>query len=76
VNIRKKLQNNQDIVHRTQKAQQAEGSNEDTLVPLGQEKKAITIREGVRDMGGQVYRGWGWRGEPDLVLHEEKGLKP
>jgi hypothetical protein len=39
-------------------------SSEDTSVPLGREKKAITMGE-----GGTGNWGWGWgRGELDLVL--------
>jgi hypothetical protein len=51
---KKKVQNTQDIVHRTQKAQQAEGPWEGKWT-------------GVEGR---------WRGEPDLVLGEGKGLKP
>ena len=48
--------------------------SEDTSVPHGREKKAITSGEGGRDLGGKVdMRG---RGLPDLVLDEGKGLKP
>ena len=39
--------------------------NEDTSVPLGREKKAITSGEGQRDFGGKVDRvvwEWGKRG--------------
>jgi hypothetical protein len=53
--------------------------SEDTSVPLGREKKAITNGEGGRDLGGKVdLRGWAVRGrrEPDLVLGEGKWLKP
>ena len=53
--------------------------SEDTSVPLGREKKAITSGEGGRDLGeemGGVGRSRGGRGEPDLVLGEGKGLKP
>jgi hypothetical protein len=33
--------------------------NEDTSVPLGREKKAITSGEGARGLGGKVDRGEG-----------------
>jgi hypothetical protein len=46
--------------------------SEDAPVPLGREKKAMTSGEGGRDLGGKGGRG---RGEPDLVLGEEKGLR-
>jgi hypothetical protein len=52
--------------------------SEDTPVPLGREKKAITSGE----EGGRTSEGkWTEEGslrrvEPDLVLGEEKGLKP
>jgi hypothetical protein len=52
--------------------------SEDDLVPLGRKKRAITSREGRRNLEGKCM-GWvgvGGRGEPDLVLGEEKGLKP
>jgi hypothetical protein len=54
---------------------------EDASVPLGRKKKAITSgggRREWRDLGGQVENGGEVRGrrEPDLVLGEEKGLKP
>jgi hypothetical protein len=44
----------------------------DDLVSLWREKKAITSREGERDLGGKVVGG---RGEPDLVLGEGKRMK-
>jgi hypothetical protein len=53
--------------------------SEDTSVPLGREKKAITSGEGGRGLRGKVDRGgewWGGGGKPDLVLGEGKGLKP
>jgi hypothetical protein len=50
--------------------------SEDTSVPLGREKKASQMgREGGRDLGGKVEGvegNGGGRGEPDLVLSEEK----
>ena len=51
--------------------------NENTSVPLGREKKAITSGEGSKDLGGKMDRGEEWeeRGA-DLVLGEGKGLKP
>ena len=47
----------------------------DASFPLGRGKKAITRGEGGRNQGG---KGEGRREkmEPDLVLGEEKGLKP
>ena len=42
-------------------------------VSLGREKKAISSGERGKDLGGETVAG---RGEPDLVLGEEKGLKP
>ena len=49
---KKKVQNTQDTVHRTQKGQQAESAQvRDTSVPLGREKKAITSRDGGREPG-------------------------
>ena len=46
--------------------------SEDTSVPLGREKKAITSGEGGRD---RAREGVGGRGEPDQVLGEEKEKK-
>ena len=50
--------------------------SEDASVPLGREKKAITSGEGGRDLERKCTRVGGGREEPDLVLGEEKGLKP
>ena len=55
--------------------------SENTSVPLGREKKAITNGEGGRSLGGKMdtWEGgeaMGDRGEPDLLLGEGKGLKP
>ena len=53
--------------------------NEDASVSLGSEKKDITCEEGGGGAGresGQQGGNRGWRGEPDLVLYEGKGLKP
>ena len=61
------------------KLSQLKCPSKDASVPLGREKKAITSEEGERDLGGKLDRWgfWGWgSGEPDLVLGEEKGLKP
>jgi hypothetical protein len=60
---KKKVQNTQDIVHRTQKGQQAEWPKLGLL--SGREKKAITSGEGRKDL----------EGEPDLVLGEGEGLR-
>ena len=50
---------------------------EDTSVPLGREKKAITSRKRGRNLGGKVGGvGVVERGEPDMVLGEGIGLKP
>ena len=73
---KRKVQNKQDSVHRTQKGQQDEGPSEDSSIPLWREKKAITSGEEGRDLGGKVDRVSGGRWEPDLVLNEGKGLKP
>jgi hypothetical protein len=49
--------------------------SEDSSVPLGREKKAITSGE-IRTWEGK-WTGTGSRGEElDQVLSEEKGLKP
>ena len=51
--------------------------SEDASVSLGREKKAITIGEVGKDLGGKVD-GTGEVGgerEPDLVLGEGKGLE-
>ena len=56
---KKKVQNIQDTVHRTQKVNKLKGPNEDASVPLGREKKA-TIKGGGSDLGGKgdgVERG-------------------
>ena len=52
--------------------------SEDTLVPLGREKKAITSGEKGRDLGGKWLQvgEWAGRAEPALVLGEGKGLMP
>jgi hypothetical protein len=54
------------------------GPTEDTSVPLGREKKAITSGEGGRDLGGKVDGGRNGRGrgKPDQILGKGKGLKP
>ena len=44
------------------KVNKLKGPSEDTSVPLGREKKAITSGEGGRDLGGKVD-GVGRRGE-------------
>jgi hypothetical protein len=72
----RKVQNTQNRVHGTENFQQNEGPNEDTSIPLGRKKKAITSKEGGRDLGGKMGKGWGRRREPDLVWGEGKGLKP
>jgi hypothetical protein len=50
--------------------------SEDASVPLGRKKKASTIGEGGRDMGGKVdmggVEGVGRSWEHDLVLGEGK----
>jgi hypothetical protein len=48
------VQDTQDTVNRTQKAQQVKCLSEDASVPFGREKKAITREEGERDLGGKV----------------------
>lgn len=77
ISQKKKVQNTQDIVHRTQKGQQAEGPKRGHLSPTwlgGGEKKATTRGEGRRDREG---KGMEWRrGEHNLVLGGGKGLKP
>ena len=52
--------------------------SEDISISLGRKKKAITSREGGRDLGGKVDGGVevGANGDSDLVLGEGKGLKP
>ena len=67
ISQKKTVQNTQDTVHRTPKAQQAEVPNEDTSVPLGREKKAIISGEGGKDLGGKVGRDW--RGEGNLIWY-------
>ena len=45
-------------------------SSEDASDPLGREKKAITIGERVRDLGGKVDRVGGvWQGEGNLIWY-------
>ena len=46
-------------IHSTdfRKFNRMKGPSEDTSVPLGREKKAITSGEGVRDLRGKVNRG-------------------
>ena len=39
------------------KVNKLKGPSEDTSVPLGREKKAITSEEGWRDLGGKVDGG-------------------
>jgi hypothetical protein len=56
-------------------------SSEETRVPLGREKKAITSGEGGRHMAGKADKvkgsvSGGGGEKPDLVLGEKKGLKP
>jgi hypothetical protein len=49
--------------------------SENSSVPLGREKKAITSGEGKKDLGGKVDRvggGVGRREKTDLVLREGK----
>jgi hypothetical protein len=77
-NIFKKVQNTQDIVHRTQKIQQAEVPKWGHLRPIWEGESSKHKWEG-RDLGGKVDglgASRGGRVEPDLVLSEEKGLKP
>jgi hypothetical protein len=45
VKKKKKVQNTQDTVHKTQEVQHAKCPSEDALVPLGRKKKAITSGE-------------------------------
>ena len=51
---------------------------EDTSVPLGREKISIISREDGAHLGGKEERDRGSQGrsKPDLLLGEEKGLKP
>ena len=60
------------------KVNQLKCTNEDTSVPPGREKKAITGGEKGWDLGGKVDNDSGSlvRGDPDLVLGEGKELKP
>jgi hypothetical protein len=54
------------------KVNKLKGLHKEASVPLGREWKAITSRGG-RDLGGKVDGSGGrGRGEPDLVLGEEK----
>ena len=46
--------------------------SEDTSVPLGREKKAITNGEGGKDLGGKVDRWEGVVQRGGLVLRERK----
>jgi hypothetical protein len=54
--------------------------SENASVPLGREKKAITSREGGRDLGGKVNRveGGEERGERNLIWYwvREKDWSP
>jgi hypothetical protein len=52
--------------------------SEDASVPLGREKKAITSREGGRNLRGKVegVRSLWEKGKPDLLLGEGERLKP
>jgi hypothetical protein len=54
-------------------------SSENSSVPFGRKKKAITSGEGGRERGTWEQKwtesgGSGGRGEPDMVLGEGKGL--
>ena len=78
---KKTIQNTQDTVHKLKRLNKVKCPSEDTSVPLGREKKAITNGEGGRSLGGKMdtWEGgeaMGDRGEPDLLLGEGKGLKP
>jgi hypothetical protein len=66
---KKTIQNTQDTVHR--RLNKLKCSSENTLVPLGRDKKAIISGEGGRGLGGKVDG----RRQPNLVLGEGKGLK-
>jgi hypothetical protein len=50
---KKKVQNTQDTLHRTQEVNKLNCQNEDFSVPFEREKKAITSGEGGRDLGGK-----------------------
>jgi hypothetical protein len=52
--------------------------SEDSLVPLGREKKAITSVEGGRDLGVEVGPGRGSGGEGNLIWYwvREKDCNP
>jgi hypothetical protein len=49
------------------KVSKLKGPSEDSSVPLGREKKAITSREGRRDLGEKVDGGSGGGGEGNLT---------
>jgi hypothetical protein len=55
---KKIVQNTQDTVHTAQKVNILKGSSGDASVSLGREKKAITIGEGGRDLGGTWEGKW------------------
>jgi hypothetical protein len=61
------IQNTQDTVHRTRKAQQLKCPSENAPVPLGREKTAITSGAGGKGRpgkeSGQGSGLWGWDGE-------------
>jgi hypothetical protein len=45
------------------------GPSEDTSTSLEREKKAITSEEGVRDLGGKVYRVGEVGGKGNLIWY-------
>ena len=48
------VQNTQDTVQNSKRCKKLKSPSEDTSVPLGRGKKAITSGEGGRDLGGKV----------------------
>jgi hypothetical protein len=59
-----------------QKVNKLKGPSEDIWVLLRREKKAITRGEGERDLEGKGAWWGGGRWQPDLVLGDQKRLKP
>ena len=60
MDISQNVQNTQNSIHITQKVNKLKSPNKDASVPLGREKKAITKKEGGRDLARIVE--WGKRG--------------
>jgi hypothetical protein len=65
---KKTIQNTQDTVHKLKRLNKVKCPSEDTSVPLGREKKAITNGEEGRDLEGTVDKVGG-RVEGNLIWY-------